>query len=92
MHLLHASVRLPLIESISWRAMSWNAGVQESMIFSATSRLDSSVCADGMRPSSRLKPSMFHGSVVSRSKASAAKTEPIGDVSVAVERVCHVGM
>ena len=91
-HLSHASVRLLLIVAISWCAMSWSAGVLESMSSSATSLLDSSVCAVGFGPSSRLRPSVFHGSVVSRSKASAANTERIGDVPVAVERVCHVGM
>ena len=91
-HLLHASVSLPLIVAVSWRAVSLSAGVHESMSFSATSRLDCSRCLFGVGPSSRLRPSVFHGSVVSISKASAASTERIGDVSVAVERVCHVGM
>ena len=91
-HFSHASESLCLILAISWSAMSWSAGVHESMSFSATSLLDSSVCAVGFGPSSRLRPSVFHGSVVSRSKASAANTERIGDVPVAVERVCHIGM
>ena len=91
-HLSHASVSRFLIVAISWSAMSWSAGVHESMSFSATSLLDSSMCAVGFGPSSRLRPSVFHGSVVSISKASAANTERIGDVPVAVDRVCHVGM
>ena len=49
------------------------------------------MCMLGLGPSSRLRPSEFHGSVVFKSKASAARSERMDDVSVAVESVCHVG-
>ena len=73
-------------------AVPTSAGVHDSMIFSATSLLDCSMCMLGVGPSRRLSPSVFHGSVVSMSKASAPKSERIEEVSVAVDSVCHVGI
>ena len=91
-HFSQALVRVFLIVAICWMPASCSAGVHESMIFSATSRRDCNICELGLGPSSRLRPSVFHGSVVSKSKASAARSDRTGVVSVAVARVCHVGI
>ena len=66
--------------------------MHESMSFHATSRRDCSIRTFGFGPSRRLSPSVFHGYVDSVSNASAASSERIAVVSVAVARLSHVGM
>ena len=81
-----------LILVISRCAASCSVAELESMNLIATSLRDCSMCMLGFGPSSRLSPSVVHGSDVSVSKARAVNSARIGVVSTAVDSVCHVGI
>ena len=90
--LSQASQMSVLILVASRNANSCSVVEQESISLIATSLRDCSKCLLGFGPSSRLRPSVDHGSEVSVLKARAVSSERSGVVSVAVDSVCHDGI